>query len=1057
MNHDPHRPNNDGLDSTREAMRHDLNRANTAVGVILVVVLGLAIAAVFAGMRAAKNFERAEQAEAASRERLWNSYVAQARAMRLTPQAGRRDAVLNVISNATAIRRNAGLRSEAIATLALADLEREQPLQSMPRGVDQVEMDTALERFAYGDSTGTVFVCRLQDNSVLQSLEVREAGPGLRQAVRSVAFSPDGTKLAARFAGGAMAVWDLPSATPLFISGANATNLIIAGMSFWPQSDHISFGDPDAQGLISIHDFTLGEKITTGIRVGARAFRFRPGTMQVAVATDNRVDLFAFPEETPLRTLEAATRVFMLAWTPAGDKLAVSTEDGDVYLWDLIRDNQRVLRGHSEPCIRLTFSPDGELLATGSRDGTTRLWDVAQGQTLVLANEGLAHVFSADGERIGFWKPSVGFGIWQLKRSESYRQLVCPKSEGAFLSIDLSPSGRWCIATQAKGVRIWDLDHNSREFFFPGPDFQSARISADESNLYVGRRNGLERWPLRPDAAEQPVDLHRAELLPLPDQQGARALALSLASDLALVELTDLRLAIINLKTSAPPVFLAQRSRQTSLRTPGSPTGAGRFTLSPDGRWAVTGFGVGFGDRPKVWDTQTGELVTELPFGSATVAFTPEGHRLGTASTAAFAVWDTQSWNLLHRFDRDEPAISHGSLAFVRASAEMAVTRTRQLAQLRHALTNDTYADLVAPQLQSVNSIRMSSDGSVLVTASATDKLQVWHLDRIRTKLQPLQLDWRHPQPNTPDIAPAPAARLSPLQTTLGVSLAGFGLAAIFGLTTLRRHRQAIASYLAAETRTAQRNRELEMAKVELMHSQKMQALGTLATGIAHDFNNLLSVIRMSNKLIGRETKEHPEIQENVADIEQAVMQGKHVVGSMLGYARTEDETAGPTDVCAVVEETISLLSKEFLSGIALTLELESDAPKVRIGRGRLEQVLLNLIVNASEAMQGKGKLKLALHPRSVLPAKTYALRPNPAAHYLELSVVDSGPGIAPEVQPRLFEPFFTTKRAGAKAGTGLGLSLVFTIAEQDGLGLSVESEPNKGATFTIVIPILDS
>ena len=191
------------------------------------------------------------------------------------------------------------------------------------------------------------------------------------------------------------------------------------------------------------------------------------------------------------------------------------------------------------------------------------------------------------------------------------------------------------------------------------------------------------------------------------------------------------------------------------------------------------------------------------------------------------------------------------------------------------------------------------------------------------------------------------------------------------------------------------------------------------------------------------------------ADIEQAVMQGKSVVGSMLGYARTEDEIVGPTDVSAVVEDTVSLLSKEFLSGIALTLELDREAAKVSVGRGRLEQVLLNLVVNASEAMQGKGKLKIALHTRASLPAKTYALRPSPAAQYLELSVADSGQGIAPEIRTRLFEPFFTTKRTGSKAGTGLGLSLVYSIAEQDGLGLSVESEPNKGATFTLMIPVV--
>jgi signal transduction histidine kinase len=1057
MNQHPHRPNSDGLDATREAMRRDLHRANTAVGVILIVVLALAVAAVIAGMRAAKSFARAEQAEAASRERLWNSYVAQARAVRLTPQAGRRDAVLNVISNATAIRRNASLRSEAIATLALTDIETVSPLQPIPRGTDQVEIDASLERFAYGNSTGTVFVCSMKDGSVLHTLTAQELGPGTQQGVRSVAFSPDGSKLAARFAGGAMVIWETATQKQLVTSGVTATNLVIAGMSFWPDANKISFGDADAQGQITVFDFDTNTRVNTALRIGAKTFRFRPGTRQVAVATDNRVDLFNYPEETPLQTLETATRIFILAWSPDGSRLVVATEDGDLYVWDMLRGNQRIFRGHSEPCTRLTFSPDGELLASGSRDGTTRLWDVAQGQTIVIATEGLAHVFSPDGERIGYWKPSAGFGVWRLARSDAYKLLVCPKSEGAFLSVDLSPNGRWCVATQSKGVRLWDLANGAKEFYFPGADMLSARIMPDESGLYICRRQQLEYWPIQTNATGVQVDLGATQTVALPDNQSARGIALSLDGKKAVVELTDLSFVVLDLTKSTPPVMLEARSRQISLRTPGSPTGAGRFTISPDGKWVVTGFGVGATDQPKVWDATTGKLVTTLNFGSAVVTFDPEGRRLGAAGPAAFAIWDTANWELLHRFDRDEPAITHGSMAFMQGNDEIAVTRTRQIAQLRHALTNDAYTDLIAPQLQSVNSVRMSRDGGVVVTASATDKLQVWHLDALRTKLAPVNLDWRAPQPNSPDIPSAKPESISPVQTTLLLSLVGFALAALFAMATLRRHREAISGYLAAETRAAGRNRELEVAKVELMHSQKMQALGTLATGIAHDFNNLLSVIRMSNKLIGRETKNHPEIQENVADIEQAVMQGKNVVGSMLGYARTEDESAGPTDVSAVVEDTVSLLSKEFLSGIALTLELDREAPQVSVGRGRLEQVLLNLVVNASEAMQGKGKLKITLQPRPTLPAKTYALRPNPAAQYLELSVVDSGPGIAPEVQPRLFEPFFTTKRAGAKAGTGLGLSLVFTIAQQDGLGLSVESEPNRGATFTIVIPILNS
>ena len=1056
MNQDMPAPGNEanGLETTRESMRRELTRANTAVGIILGVVLGLAVAVVIAGLHAARNFARAESAEAASKERLWNAYVAQARAVRLIPEAGRRDKILNIVSNAAALEINAALCSEAVATLALPDIEIEQPLRPIPAGIEQVEIDSKLEHYAYGNATGEVLVCSIQDNSNRLYLKAQSLGPGTRLPVRSVVFSPDGSKLAVRFSGGAMVLWDLATQTPLLTSGLEATNFPVAGMTFWPEADKFSFGDADAQGQITLVDLAAKKKISSAIHAGTRPFRFCPGTMTVAIATDSHVELCDYPDEKPRQILEMPTRIYALAWSPDGGRLAAATEDGDIYLWDKTSGGQRVFRGHSEPCVRLTFSPDGSLLASGSRDGTTRFWDVMQGQTLVVATAGLASVFSPDGRRVGFWKPSEGYGIWRLVNPESYTLLACPKSAGAFLSVDLSPSGRWCIATQSKGVRIWDLKNQVSETFIPGTDLQSARITPDETALYVCRAQMLERWPFPTTANGVTIDPSSKQIVPLPDGKGARGIALSLDGKRALVELTDMRFLVINLSTNTPPVFLAGHSRQISLRTPGSPTGAGRFAISPDGRWAATGFGVGPEDHPMVWDTRTGQLLATLPFRSAVVAFSPDGQRLGSAGTATFAIWSTGDWRLLNSFNRDEAGVSHGSLGFIRDSDEIAVTRTRQFAQLRDALTDSAYTDLIAPQLQSVNSLRLSLDGSVMVTASATDKLQVWHLDGLRKQLATLGLDWRTQKPNKLTPVRAQPQRTATVQMTLIFSLAGFFLAALLALASLRRHRAAIAAYLAAETKAAVRNRELEIAKVELLHGQKMQAIGSLATGIAHDFNNLLSVIRMSNKLIGRETKGNTAVQENVDDIEQAVLQGKSVVSSMLGYARNEVEMAGPTDVKRVVEDTVSLLSKEFLSGITLTLELDSDLPKVKVSRGRLEQVLLNLVVNASEAMQGCGKLKITLHRRDIMSLKLYALRPTATKNYLEIAIFDSGPGITPENQLRLFEPFFTTKRSGTKPGTGLGLSLVYAIAQQEGLGLSVESAPEQGATFTIVVPV---
>jgi signal transduction histidine kinase len=216
----------------------------------------------------------------------------------------------------------------------------------------------------------------------------------------------------------------------------------------------------------------------------------------------------------------------------------------------------------------------------------------------------------------------------------------------------------------------------------------------------------------------------------------------------------------------------------------------------------------------------------------------------------------------------------------------------------------------------------------------------------------------------------------------------------------------------------------------------------------------LLSVIRMSNQLIARTVKDNAEVKEYTTDIEKASVQGKTVVRSMLGYARDESVTDEPMDVNEVIENTVSLLNKEFLRGIQLTLELSQETQPVAIHQGRLEQILLNLIVNASEAMRGRGKLKIASHLRSSVWEREVILRPRGSEKYVELTVSDSGPGIPQEIIGRIFEPFFSTKRSASTPGTGLGLSLVYSIAQEDGLGLSVESSPGAGASFAILIPV---
>src|SRR5205814_81598 len=110
---------------------------------------------------------------------------------------------------------------------------------------------------------------------------------------------------------------------------------------------------------------------------------------------------------------------------------------GEVYLWDVERATYRLLRGHSEPVIRLGFSPDGKLIFTGSRDGTTRLWSAESAQLIVTTENSVAHTFTPDGKRLGFWQLAKAIGTWRVDRSDCYAALHCPKEEGAFISLDL--------------------------------------------------------------------------------------------------------------------------------------------------------------------------------------------------------------------------------------------------------------------------------------------------------------------------------------------------------------------------------------------------------------------------------------------------------------------------------------------------------------------------------------------------------------------------------------------------------------------------------------------
>ena len=285
--------------------------------------------------------------------------------------------------------------------------------------------------------------------------------------------------------------------------------------------------------------------------------------------------------------------------------------------------------------------------------------------------------------------------------------------------------------------------------------------------------------------------------------------------------------------------------------------------------------------------------------------------------------------------------------------------------------------------------------------------------------------------------------------------ISGFAMAAIVFLAAFafNRHRQLLRSYAQVEKIVALRTEQLGKANSELLQSQKMTALGTLAAGVAHDFNNILSIIKGSAQIIEGNLNDPEKIRTRLDRIKTVVDQGSGIVKAMLGFSRSSDRQLASCDINSLVDETTKLLGDRFLREIEIQFEWAPALPAVPAAKDLIQQILLNLIFNAADALSGSGQIILRSGQMKSPPANP-VLPPVPANEYVFISVIDTGCGIAPEILPRIFEPFFTTKAFSTRRGTGLGLSMAYELAKEMGYGINVQSVLGKGSAFTLIIPV---
>ena len=244
--------------------------------------------------------------------------------------------------------------------------------------------------------------------------------------------------------------------------------------------------------------------------------------------------------------------------------------------------------------------------------------------------------------------------------------------------------------------------------------------------------------------------------------------------------------------------------------------------------------------------------------------------------------------------------------------------------------------------------------------------------------------------------------------------------------------------------------------QAQLQQSQKMEAVGQLAGGVAHDFNNLLTVITMNAEFLGMLLEDRDDVSGNIDEILNATENAANLTRQLMAFARKQTFNPSVTDLNTVVAQMEKMLRRLLREDIELTLNpAAEDLFPVEVDKGQIQQVLINLVVNARDAMHAGGRIVIESGNEEVRQHDTPTHAGVPPGKYVRLRVSDTGHGMDPEVQSHIFEPFYSTK--APDRGTGLGLATVYGIVKQHNGYITVDSVADQGTTFDVFLPVAEA